>query len=84
MKVFIVDLRESTARSIWKSPEQREEVVNYIHSAGRLNLALRGEKEQESQTNNLWAKEIKRGSKEKGPKEEGEGGRRRERNGGRG
>jgi hypothetical protein len=27
-KVFIVDVREGTARGIWKSPEQEEKVLD--------------------------------------------------------
>lgn len=41
-KGFIVDMRESTARGIWKSPEQ-EEKVSRLNIANRLNQATRGE-----------------------------------------
>jgi hypothetical protein len=32
-KVLTADLRESTARGNWKSPEQRKEVVDWTWSA---------------------------------------------------
>ena len=36
-KVFIVDLRERTARDIWKGPEQRN---SGLYLASRLDLAI--------------------------------------------
>lgn len=39
-KVFVVDMRESTTRGIWKRPEQRKESSG-INIASRLNEAIR-------------------------------------------
>lgn len=33
-EVFIVDIRERTARGIWKGPEKREKVLNVASKAG--------------------------------------------------
>jgi hypothetical protein len=49
-KVFIVDIREKTARSIWKSPEQREKVETehgwQIGPCERWGQRARGDRER--------------------------------------
>lgn len=39
--MFIVDMKERTARAIWKSPEQRERSRGRLNMAGRIDQALR-------------------------------------------
>ena len=46
MEGFIVPMRESTTKSIWKGPEQREKVVD-LNKASRLDLAMRREVRRE-------------------------------------
>lgn len=49
--VFIADRRESTARSIWKRPEQKEKVADQIWPAEqrRGGKEMRGEPRAEDQ-----------------------------------
>lgn len=62
-EVFIVDRRESTARGMWKSPDQSENVE--LDTGSRLNQTLRGDRGAGG-----MRQEVKRRSKEsRGPGE---------------
>ena len=60
-RIFIVDIRESTARGAWKSPEQREKVLDQTWFS-TLNQAMRGKKGM------TMRRKQKRGSRERGPR----------------
>lgn len=60
--VFVVDMRENTARDIWRSPEQGEEAVNM---ASRLDQAMRRARKEERE----------KGRQQRGQKARGRNGR---------
>lgn len=60
-KVFIISMRESTVRGVWKSSGQREEVVHWTWPADRPGRERRERRrEGEGKIKRMRAKETKR------------------------